>query len=542
MSANPYCERQPIQPHVQPRVRLRGLSFPDATILGAVAVFVAIVVLQWHGPGSLPGTDAGAYITSGVNLVSKGSFTNLSGKPELWFPPLYPALIGTVSLGGTVDPTTAARLISAAFSLLALLLTGYFARQIAHTAYEPAVAMLILAAIPIFQRSAVFALSEATATALGLCGFAVWLRLPYGGHLLNYCYLGAFIGLDYLARPEGLLLLVLWAVVDSALSKGARPVLAKYALAFGITALLVFPYVLYLYSQTGKLALTGKSAVNLASGRATYFEEPREYIDQGTLEVKWWPHDVTLRNEIRRSIWNAERIVGSYWRNGVVALLALPVLFGLQSLWGEKRNRRFLWGGVCLVGYVGVLTAYDVKDRYLHATLPLLAVVAARGLVDLGMSVKRQGWQDWPKAALASALVLGLIVQFGTTIRPNQDAEVARLALLRDAGLKLRDSGLAPGVVYEKWGCVAFYADQETRPLPSDDIRTILRYIDKYESPTKPVYLALSSVESPAYDTSVKALLVSAKGFPRLQRQVTLSDERGLAVIYRVASQNAMAR
>ena len=60
---------------------------PRAAQLAVGALFLALLAVQWHGPGFLPGTDAIAYITGGVNLFTTGAFTNPGGEPELWFPP-----------------------------------------------------------------------------------------------------------------------------------------------------------------------------------------------------------------------------------------------------------------------------------------------------------------------------------------------------------------------------------------------------------------------------------------------------------------------
>ena len=107
----------PLSAHAAGLGRLNVLS-PGAAQLAVGAVFLALLAVQWRGPGFLPGTDAIAYITGGVNLFTTGSFTNPGGEPELWFPPLYPILIGAASLGGRVDPATVAHLISASFALL----------------------------------------------------------------------------------------------------------------------------------------------------------------------------------------------------------------------------------------------------------------------------------------------------------------------------------------------------------------------------------------------------------------------------------------
>lgn len=66
--------------------------------------------------------DEIGYITGGIKLVTTGEYSNPCGEPELWFPPVYPVLIGCLSLGGLLASFLIARLISAVASIGRLLL------------------------------------------------------------------------------------------------------------------------------------------------------------------------------------------------------------------------------------------------------------------------------------------------------------------------------------------------------------------------------------------------------------------------------------
>ena len=93
---------------------------------GLVPIVLALtlaIVLQWNGPQSIAVADEIAYITGGVNLVVSGEYTNPFGEPELWFPPVYPLLIGCLSLGGLLDAFLVARLISSIAAIGTLVLT-----------------------------------------------------------------------------------------------------------------------------------------------------------------------------------------------------------------------------------------------------------------------------------------------------------------------------------------------------------------------------------------------------------------------------------
>ena len=509
---------------------------PRAAQLAVGAVFLALLAVQWRGPGFLPGTDAIAYITGGVNLFTTGSFTNPGGEPELWFPPLYPILIGAASLGGRVDPTTVAHLLSASFALLGLFVTARIAREIGARGYEPALAMALLALNPIHQRAGLYAWSEATATLLALSGFLIWLRLPHRDSYRHYLLVGLCAGLSYLTRPEGLLLLPVWLAVDAFGGRISRPFLARWAIAGVVFALVALPYMIYLYEHTGRLTLTGKTEINLASGRATYFGQlTTSYIDPATLEIGLWREDFTFLDDAGRVAWNSARILATYGRN-LGAFLALPVLLGVVAL-VQTRRVRFLSGGTVFLLYVLVVALFQVKDRFLHLSLPFLSILAARGVIALLEFVRetdRRSWRAYARAALAIGGV-GLIVQGTAAARHHVDVERTGAVLFRNAGIALREHAPTHGVIYEQWGHFGFHARQHTRILTRNDVDTILRYIDKHEQPGRPIYLALSSMEAEWYHPSVRALLQStAQGFPRLRREISLSDERGTVVIYRV--------
>jgi hypothetical protein len=501
--------------------------------LAPAVVFAGLVAVQWRGQSYFPGTDAIAYIVGGVNLVATGSFTNAAGRPELWFPPLYPLLIGAVSLGGRLDPTSAAHAISVVFAIAGLFLTGYLARLAGGRGYEPVLAMALLALNPIHQGAALFALSESTATFFALCAFAIWLRLRDESSLWPYAAIGLIVGLSYLTRPEGVLLLPFWAAIDLLRAKARRPIFLRYAAAGLVMALVALPYVVYLYRHTGKVTLTGKTAINLTSGRATYFGQPTEYIDPDTLEVGLWQYDLTVMDEAGRFAWNAARIAASYARH-LMLILAVPILVGFLSFAGDRRLR-FLLGGAIFVAYLIVLVVFQVKDRFLHLSLPFLSILAARGLTQLlGPSAASLDRRPPPsRAAIAAALGLAVIAQSGRIVLANR-VDRSGSPLLREAGERLRQIAPARGVVYDQWAHVAFNAGHESRIITPNDARTLLRYMEKHARPGQPIYLALSSMEAPFYDPSLRALLDSADEFPQLKRLFSLSDDVGTVVVYEV--------
>ncbi len=522
--------------------RISADARPSAVLwLAPAVVFALLVAVQWRGQSYFPGTDAIAYIVGGINLVATGSFTNAAGRPELWFPPLYPLLIGAVSLGGRLDPTAAAHAISVAFAIAGLFLTGYLARLAGGRGYEPVLAMALLALNPIHQGAALFALSESTATFLALCAFAIWLRLRDESSFWPYAAIGLIVGLSYLTRPEGVLLLPFWAAIDLLRAKARKPILLRYAAAGLVMALVALPYVVYLHRHIGQVTLTGKTAINLTSGRATYFGQPTEYIDSDTLEVGLWKYDLTVMDEAGRFAWNAARIVASYARH-LMLILAVPILVGFLSFAGDRRLR-FLLGGAIFIAYLIVLVVFQVKDRFLHLSLPFLSILAARGLTQL-LGPSAASLDPRPprsRAAIAAAIGLAVIVQSGRLVLANR-IDRSGSPLLREAGLRLRQIAPTGGVVYDQWAHVAFHAGHESRIITPNDVHTILRYIEKHARPDKPSYLVLSSIESGWYHPSLRPLVYSSEPFPQLRRVLAVSEGIDVVVVYEVLRGNDRAQ
>ncbi len=496
-------------------------------------LFVALLGVQWRGLGFLPGTDAIAYIVGGINLVATGTFTNASGQPELWFPPLYPILIGTLSLGGRLDYAVIVPVLSATMAVAGMLLVGSIARHLGGRAYEPAVAMALVALNPIYSSVVIYGLSEPTATALALSAFVLWLSLSDQSPHWKYAGLGLVVGLGYLTRPESLLLLPCWALADVLRSRMSGPLIGRYMVAAGMTLIVALPYVFYLYDHTGQVTLTGKTAINLTSGRATFSGQPTHYIDPVTLEVGLFPYDVSVGEDVRRVAWNSARVIGTYVRN-LVALLALPIVLGLVAF-VRAGQLRFLYGGVAFVAYLAVVVLFQMKARFLHLSLPFLSILAARGMVLLLGSrslTPNQRWRVRAGHVLALAIGVALILQSAVMVRADVGNRRG-FSLLRDAGERVGRLDPQQGVVFDQWGQIAFHARRTSWILTPNDIHTILRYIDKHAPPGQPVYLALSSLEAQWYHPTVRALIQSPAGFP-LQREFELSDRRGTVVVYRV--------
>lgn len=519
-----------IEKHSRRFVRLRW-SQPDWAIL----LFCAALVSEWRGPTSIAVADGINYIHCGLNFVRSGRYLNSFGETEIWFPPLYPFLIGTLSLGGRIDPFETARVISACFAVSSLLLIRQIARAAGGSGRVAFLASIILALNPAFQQSAAAALSESVATAASLGAFLVWLRLDERNGLRSFVGLGVLAAASYLARPEGMLLLPIWIGLDL-LRRPKNVIIRKYALTCLSAMLLAAPYIFWLSKEAGGLTVSGKGEVNLAAGRSEYWGTPRESIDPQTLQMGFVHYDVGIREELRRTLDNWRKIFGAYsgiyrWPEGA-GLLALMIV-GFSNL-VRGRKWRFLGGLAGQAAYLPFLAFYAVQTRYLHATLPALSLLAAFG-VDVVQRDLRSARNPIALRLAAGALLLCSVVAIteGGTRMPRWAliSDKPEATILMDAGRALATLEPAGGVVYEAGATIGYYAHRKRRRLTRNHLDTITEYIRSRER-EEPVWLALSSLQIESYDPSVRSLLDTDR--PGLERVLELQDERGRVAVFRV--------
>jgi 4-amino-4-deoxy-L-arabinose transferase-like glycosyltransferase len=473
-------------------------------------LFVVALGSQWSGVGSIVVSDVGAYLVGGVHLIRDGAFVDAFGRPEVWFPPLFPLLIGIGSLGGRFDPLLIGRLIAACSSLATLALVWRIGVTRFRSYWAALAAVVVLASNATFQQLASESLSQPFATLMQTVALLAWLAMPPHRGRLRAAVLGAAVGLGYLTRPEIALMIGLLAVADVCLQRpvNLRRVCAEYALAFAMFAICAAPYVLYLRAHTGRLVLSNKGDVNVAAGRSEYYRMPREYIDPATLTMTFAPYPLTTQTEAARYGHNLLSIGAAY--SSIFRLpLGIPLLLlaalGVRVL--ARTDRRLLSGLLLQFGYLPLLAWYAVNESYLHATLPAIALLAGAGvgLVHrrfLGALRRAEWWTAVALLAGFSWLALGLGEQ---ATRGWRWLQASPDGSLKAAGERLKELGVRDGTVLEIGGTVSYYSGLRRGRLTPNDATTVTAYA--FKTYTGPVYLALDSLHRDAYHPTIARLL-----------------------------------
>ena len=508
-----------------------------------LVVFAVSIAVSWHGSHSVAVADEISYVTGGVSLVTTGCFTNPFGESELWFPPVYPVLIGLSSLGGWLDPFVVARVLSVIAAVATLLLFHGTIVLILSRAAESldsfqaphqlrprlvaCVATALLATNPTFQTYASRALSESLALCLSLLGLHLWLRQPTTFRSAGWS--GLVIGLATLTRPECVLVLPLWCAIDVLRQRDLRT-MRRGLVASAVCVATLLPYAAYLHEHTGRWTISNKSHVNLAAGRAAFFGTPREYIDEATLRLDYFPVDTSLPSELKRFGRNCHKLVTAFTETYFRWWLASAALFlmvsGAFSLW-RRGDRRLV---LCLLAsfpYLAIVVAYDVSGpKNLHLALPAFSLFAAAAIAGSLRSQRRV-------VVLSLCGLVGLLMLEGTTRFPRwtRSESFAAGSGLRDAGLRLRDANLPPGVMYEFGATTAYYSGLERRYLTPNCLETVLAYIDLHEPANRAVYLTVSSNTQHAVHSTTSRLLDEPR--PHLELVLELNSPEHV-VVYRV--------
>lgn len=441
----------------------------------------------------VPSVDETAYLGSGLSLFAGDGFTR-GGSPELHFPPLVPTVLGGLAqlMPDPHLPAVTVTLVAGTALLVPLAAivrraagnrAGVYAAWIGAIGYG-------LAVEPARGGGG----SEAIYTLLVLC--ALWAAIsvrPGGlGRIATWSVSsGVCVGLAYLARPEGLWIgVVLAVIVATGAAGGLRGLLRRDAAAWraagvaaaallATVAVLAAPYVSYLHDTTGSWSFTAKTQdASLEAWRAVAEGDRRARdevlygLDESGLEFSAGRYPLTQL--VRDDPAGYAALVGVnltrlleflfLWR-----LIPTPLmLLALWVLWRQRRNRVVLsMLGVALVPVATVL-AFFVLPRYLVVTTALLY-----GLCGIGLTMLPARWLTPAKVAIG--LMMGLTV-FGAMFGPGGFGQPREPLEQRAVGEWLQQHTDPDDRIMTRSQVVAFHAERQTIALPYAPTATTLAF------------------------------------------------------------------
>lgn len=551
---------------------------PSSNVHRQEAVWLACVVLAAlvfrAGLASLPRVirwDEPDYLWLGKSLLAGKGYT-IAGAPELHYTPLLPVLSGAVYLL-TDDPELGTSFWYVLLGALVALPVYFLARR----AYGQRVALLsafLVAIFPALSSAALYwgTMSEPLFIFLVYCGLWAAVVAFDREQVARFAIVGGLFGLAYLARPEGLVWLVAFAilcVLTWALKRRllGRHGLARLAACLAAFVLLAAPYALFLYRHSGKWMATGKLGITYNIGQAVLDRDPVLYdkvtasLDAQSGEILWWSEnrleqglvDLFLSDPAAflRRIWrNAQGMRASVLSSSIFPpfLLAPVVLGWFRTPWSRRRlqHEAILWLGVLPV--LSFLP-FHVEVRFFSPAFPAVLIWAAVGLQDLGnwLGETASHWRRDPaqpedqggRSAVrwrftALAFLLGLLVVYlgfahvRIIQRGSDDLSYAH----KVAGTWLRSNSPKQAAIMSRDLAISLYAERAFVASPRADYAPYLDYAHRKGA----TYLVVDEHELRVLRPHLAFLLDDANPPPELEPVFAATDGRGRTIVYRIKS------
>lgn len=355
--------------------------------------------------------DSVLYAESGKNFIETGNYSTFSGDlVDIVFPPGYPIAFGIADHFFN-NVIFSLRFVSFIFGCFLVYLFYLVGKEISgrdaglFAAFLSATnASLIQFSHDIFSESMFFFLS--------LLSFYFYLKLEKNSKTNTGILLGLSIGISYLIRPEGLLLLVLPFIFLLNIAKNFRiQIIACFLVAMLSSFAVMAPYIYFLSKSTGQATLSAKMSTNLIHGdifngvektridqdtflryeqsEANYDEKTNslvypkeEYKDTSVLTAVL---DTDFSSRYSRGI-NSELyvLILDHWIGIIIPFIALAVIYSLKKRIYRKHVFALLSMSLLLLFMFPV---FHIESRYLVQVLIFFILLAS-----IGYSIK-----DFPK-------------------------------------------------------------------------------------------------------------------------------------------------
>lgn len=477
-----------------------------AIILVALIVRVLVALLY---SGAID-TEGQEYARIAQNLIGGNGYRGLATPGvELFFPPLFPAMIAAVSLV-TKDAHTAGMVVSI---LMGALLTApvFLLTRSLYGSRAGYIAAWLIALHPYLVYYSVTVHCEPTYFTLFFSGVYCVIRAMREPSRTVFLLGGVFFGLAYLVRPEALIVsFVAYAVVviSGRLTDVKRAgSLAGWALCMpAISLALAAPYIVWMHSHTGTWRLEGKIPLNyvtrdrMLKGAAS--QEASFAIDGDLKEQGVWiqPNKAVIET-FKPTVQEFRRYIGPQFTQvinsvadtmtglreyGAPPLFVLAILGLFRRPWRLQDTMGQLFLLVVLgLACVGLFFIYYYDARFMIAFLVIQIMWSAEGVIAIERWVfgtvksvfSGNGRLLWLNAGVTSAAIASILLASLVGVR----GEVVRMKQTRaykEAGEWLRRQDPSAKNVMD-WSTLAFHAGAELVWFPYTSSENALRYLDK---------------------------------------------------------------
>ena len=252
----------------------------DSLYLALIVLFALGLRIGYNlifvAPGYLPELDAREYSDIASSLASGEGYRLSSGQYTAIRPPLFPLLLAGVYRLCGAENYVAGLTLEALLGSLVCAAAYSVARSLGGVA-AGRISAFIVATYPLLIYPSTSLLSEPLFALLVTCASAAALRTLDHPRWTSYVSTGAWIGLAWLTRPNGAVLLpfvALWLLIASRSSLRTR--CAGIALLVAVSLTVAAPWIVRNYLVMGKLipTTTMSGAVLFGSNNERILTEP----------------------------------------------------------------------------------------------------------------------------------------------------------------------------------------------------------------------------------------------------------------------------
>ena len=534
---------------------------PEVWFLAIVLVMSLVLRTRLVGIDRIVRWDEPDYLTLGRHLITGQGYT-VSGRVDVHYPPLFPLVTGLL-YPLTHDMKLNSDICFVVFGTLALLPLYWLTRRLFGSRVA-VMATLLLCLYPALTSSVLFwgTMIEPLYLFLLFTAFcSVWLAWEKQTPR-SYAVMGGLFGLTYLVKPEALVYLG-WFLVLLVLGHvwrtrrlGSRTLLASVC-AVAVFALVIAPYLAFLYKETGRILITGKLGVTYVAGEGAVVHDPGIYdralaqLDSAGEEIIWFSPDrfkydlwkiisADPRSFLLRTWRNINALESLLFVRRVFSfyLLILVALGVLGQPWDQERLIKELFL-LATIPPVLVFLPFHIELRYFAALLPILIIWVAKG-IDALARWAAQTWSNLkpkrgfsPRVATVSAsLLCGLMVLYFVALQPSivADGMDGQNPSRRAAGLWLKQNSPANAMIMSRDTEVAFYADRRWAATPNEDYSIFIEYVRKRGAD----YVIVDEREITVIRPQLEMLLDEQSPPPELRHVFTAPDPRGKTIVYEV--------
>lgn len=472
-----------------------------------LAIVFRFVLMRWR---FAIGFDEPHYLQLGAAAVLFG-WENLL---HPYWSPMYPALIGLMSVFSH-NFELIGRLVNV-LSGSAVIIPVYVLTRELFGKTTGILAAFLLAFFPALAFNSTNTLSESTYTLLSISGITFgWFALK-GHSVWKGAMAGAFFGMSYLTKPEGLGYLFVFLFTACVWlfyhwRRHRKLTLVKImVITSGITVLFALPYIIYLKQTTLEWTISGKYKVNRFDVNAINRLSPdnRESpLDMAYHSGTFHRYDINMYagsdGHVRDLISLAKGMAKNVYkilRFSIPGVITGPMFFlmalGLVAnpwTWSQAKLTIYLLTFIVFFWLI-VISFFHINDRYLAPLLPLCFAWIAQGTTILS---KRMGQifslvpverfirssANWGKVmTIAVLIVLSFLPEIGKVIgrdRLSHDFWVDAVEL-KEAGYWLKKNTNHTPVLMSYNKAVDFYSGQydirKTATFSQDSVDRILKY------------------------------------------------------------------